>query len=243
MEPVKLLECRGVTKRFGALAAVLNFSFSLEAGEILGLIGPNGSGKTTLFNVIAGIYSPDEGEVFFRGQSIAHLPPHKICRKGIAKTSQIIQSFSDLSVFENVLVAALFGGNLTMRQARHETESILKLVGLDGLRNDPAGKIPFPLRRRLELGRTLATGAEVLLLDEVMAGLTPAEVEEALEMVKKIRAQGRTLILVEHVMRAVMGVSERVIVLHHGEKIAEGTPEEVAGNLEVINAYLGKRYV
>jgi branched-chain amino acid transport system ATP-binding protein len=243
MGSVTLLECRRVTKRFGALAAVRDFSLALRAGEILGLIGPNGSGKTTLFNVIAGIYSPDGGEVLFRGRSIAHLSPHEICRRGIAKTSQIIQSFSNLTVFENVLVAALYGRNLTMRQAQQETESILGLVGLDELRNNPAGKIPFPSRRRLELGRTVATGAEVLLLDEVMAGLTPAEVEEALEIVKKIRTQGRTLILVEHVMRAVMGISERVIVLHHGEKIAEGTPEEVAGNIEVINAYLGKRYV
>ncbi len=243
MESVTLLECRRVTKRFGALAAVRDFSLSLRAGEILGLIGPNGSGKTTLFNVIAGIYSPDGGEVLFRGKSIARLSPHEICRRGIAKTSQIIHPFSNLTVFENVLVAALYGRNLTKRQAQEETESILKLVGLDGLRNSPAGKISFPLRRRLELGRTLATGAEVLLLDEVMAGLTPAELEEALEIVKKIKTQGRTLILVEHVMRAVMGISERVIVLHHGEKIAEGTPEEVAGNIEVINAYLGKRYV
>jgi branched-chain amino acid transport system ATP-binding protein len=242
MESMTLLECRRVTKRFGALAAVRDFSLSLRAGEILGLIGPNGSGKTTLFNVIVGIYSPEGGEVLFRGKSIAHLSPHEICRKGIAKTSQIIQPFSNLTVFENVLVAALYGRNLAMRQAQEETERVLMSVGLDGLRNDPAGKITFPLRRRLELGRALATGAEVLLLDEVMTGLTPAEVEEALEILEKIRTQGRTLILVEHVMRAVMGISERIIVLNHGEKIAEGAPEEVARNLEVINAYLGKRY-
>jgi branched-chain amino acid transport system ATP-binding protein len=242
MESVTLLECRQVTKRFGALAAVRDFSLSLRAGEILGLIGPNGSGKTTLFNVIVGIHSPDGGEVLFRGKSIAHLSPHEICRKGIAKTSQIIQPFSNLTVFENVLVAALYGRNLAMHQAQEETERVLMSVGLDGLRNDPAGKIPLPLRRRLELGRALATGAEVLLLDEVMTGLTPAEVEEALDILEKIRTQGRALILVEHVMRAVMGISERIIVLNHGEKIAEGGPEEVAGNLEVINAYLGKRY-
>ena len=242
MESVTLLECQRVTKRFGALAAVRDFSLSLRAGEILGLIGPNGSGKTTLFNVIVGIHSPDGGEVLFRGKSIVHLSPHEICRMGIVKTSQIIQPFSNLTVFENVLVAALYGRNLAMRKAEEETERILMFVGLDRLQNDPAGKIPLPLRRRLELGRALATGAEVLLLDEVMAGLNPAEVEEALEVLKKIRTQGMTIVLVEHVMRAVMKISQRVVVLNHGEKIAEGAPEEVARNLDVINAYLGQRY-
>jgi branched-chain amino acid transport system ATP-binding protein len=235
------LECRRVTKRFGALEAVRNFSFALRPREILGLIGPNGSGKTTLFNLIAGLYTPDEGEILFQEKSIIHIPPHEICRLGIAKTSQITMPFGTMSVYENILVAALYGQNLGMSKAHVAAERILTFVDLHKQRDEPAGKIPVPSRRRLELGRALATGAKVLLLDEVMAGLTPAEIEQALLLLKRLSTQ-TTLIMVEHVMQAVMRISDRVLVIHHGEKIAEGTPTEVAGRSEVIEAYLGKRY-
>ncbi len=238
-----ILEGREITKYFGALAAVESVDFSVRQGEIVGMIGPNGAGKTTLFNVIAGIYKPDHGEVIFRGKQISGMKPHRVCRQGIAKTSQIVQPFTQMTVVENVLVAGLYGKGLSLRAAAREAEEISDFVGLGRVKSAPSASITVPDRRRLELARALATGAEVILLDENMAGLNPSEVEGVLGLLRKVQEQGHTLIVVEHVMRAVMEISDRIIVLNYGRKIAEGTPSEVANHEKVIEAYLGEKYV
>jgi len=240
---IEILRTERATKKFGDLTALDAVDVTLDKGVILGMIGPNGSGKTTLFNVISGIYAPASGEVRYKGQKITKKKPHLICRIGIARTFQVVQPFSQMTVLENVVVSALYGKGLGLRDAREKGEEVLEFVGLKEKIHSLPDNMTTPDRRRLELARALATEPEVILLDETMAGLTPAEIEEVLGLLRDVNKRGITIFMVEHIMRAVMTLCERIIVLNYGRKIAEGTPEEVAENKEVIKAYLGDRYV
>ncbi len=225
------------------MTALNRVEMSLQRGEILGMIGPNGSGKTTLFNVISGIYKPASGEIRFEGQPIGNKKPHLICRLGIARTFQIVQPFAQMSVLENALIGAMYGRGMHMREGREKAMEVLHFVGLKDKVHLTPNEITTEDRRRLELARALATDPKVILLDEIMAGLTPTEVEEALNLLREVNTKGITIFMVEHIMKAVMTISHRIIVLNYGEKIAEGSPREVADNPEVIKAYLGDRYV
>ncbi len=237
-----LLELKRVSKSFGGLKALSNVSFELEEGEILGIIGPNGAGKTTLFNAITGFFNPDGGEIWFKGERLIDLKPHQICQKGLVRTFQIVKPFLQLSVLDNVIVAAL-NRSKTTREATEKASRTIELIGLKEKEDTLATGLTLPHRKRLELARALATDPRLLLLDEVMAGLTPAEVDELIRLLKTVHQQGITILLIEHVMRGLMALSKRVIVLNYGEKIAEGTPEEVVRNRQVIEAYLGEEFV
>lgn len=237
-----LFEARSISKRFGGLHAVRNLSFHVNHGEILGLIGPNGAGKTTVFNLISGFYAPDSGETEFNGQKITGLaPPHKVCQKGIGRTFQIVKPFNNMSVLENVMVG-VFCHTKDAQKARMEALRIIDFVGLSRYGLFDASSLTIADRKRLELARALATKPDLLLLDEVVAGLTPKETNELISIIQSIAAQGVTILMIEHVMKAVMTLSNRIVVIHHGEKIAEGTPSEVGENKVVIDAYLGKEY-
>ncbi len=232
-----------VSKSFGGLRALDNVSFTVRRGEILGLIGPNGAGKTTLFNVITGVYKPDSGRVVFDGTDITGWPPHRVVRRGIARTFQVVKPFPGMTVKQNVMVGALFGrraGEIGPDEAEEVALEVLSFLGLEDKAELPAASLNIHEKKVLEMARALAADPLLLLLDEVLAGLTPREVEEMLGVIERVRRErGVTVIMVEHLMHAVMNIADRVVVLSFGRKIAEGPPEEVARNPVVVEAYLG----
>ena len=228
-----------VSRFFGGLSALTNVSFEISKGDIVGLIGPNGAGKTTLFNVVNGFYEPSKGEVFFRGRTISGLKPHQICQKGIARTFQVVKPLQRMSVFDNVLASA-FLRTASRGEATKLARDILQFTGLSEERDTLSKGLPLGMRKRLEIARALATQPELLLLDESFAGLNPTELNESIQIIRKIREKGITIMIIEHHMKVIMSISDRIVVLNYGEKIAEGTPQEIRHNPLVIEAYLGE---
>ena len=242
------LELKGVTKRFGGLTAVREVSFSVSPREIVGLIGPNGAGKTTLFNVVMGVYRPETGEVWLKGERVDELPAYQIARRGVRRTNQIVRPFPEMTVLENITVGALFGGRdrggLGPEEAEEVARKAMDFVELTDKEDLLAKHLNLGEKKRLELARALASNPGLLLLDETLAGLNSAEIDHALELIGRLRTElGKTIVIVEHVMRAIMKISDRIVVLHHGEKIADAPPSLVGSDERVIEAYLGERVV
>lgn len=239
---MSLIEVKDVTMRFGGLAAVADVSFVLNKGEILGLIGPNGAGKTTLFNVINGFYRPTKGDVFLNGKRVTNLRPHVLCKLGVARTFQVVRPLQRMSTLDNVLASA-FIRTKSKAEAVDLSLELLQFTGLYDDINVLSKGLPLGKRKRLEIARALATQPEIILLDEAFAGLNPTEINEQIEIVQKIRTErGITILIIEHHMKVIMAVSDRIVVLNHGEKIAEGTPLEIGHNPVVIEAYLGEEH-
>ena len=234
-----MLEVKGVSRFFGGLAALTDISFNVAKGEILGLIGPNGAGKTTLFNVVNGFYTPSKGEVFFNRKKISGLKPHQICRLGLARTFQVVKPLQRMSVLDNVIASA-FLREKNRAQAEDNAIEVLQFTGLIDDKDVISKSLPLGRRKRLEIARALATQPEMILLDESFAGLNPTELNESIGIIRKIKERGITIMIIEHHMKVIMSISDRIVVLNYGEKIAEGTPEEIRSNPLVVEAYLGE---
>jgi branched-chain amino acid transport system ATP-binding protein len=237
-----LLEVSRLTKHFGGLAAVQNVNFQIGRGEIVSLIGPNGAGKTTIFNLLSGIYSPDQGEIRLDGENLVGRRPFEVCQRGMGRTFQIMQPFPHMTVIENVLTSGLFGRvpKVPMSKVEEEAIQLCHWVGLGDKMKAYPKNLTVADQKKIEIARALAVKPKLLLLDEVMAGLTPTETTEAIRLVRQLREKGTTIFLIEHVIKVVMGISDRIIVLHHGEKISEGSSHQVANDPRVIEAYLGE---
>ena len=234
-----LLEVRGVSRFFGGLAALTDVDFTVERGEVVGLIGPNGAGKTTMFNVVNGFYPPSRGEVRFKGERISGLKPYQICGRGLARTFQVVKPLQRMTTLDNVVCSAFLRTSGRAEAVAH-AEEILKFTHLWEVRDTVSKRLPLGLRKRLEIARALATQPDLLLLDEACAGLNPSELEESIGIIRRIRERGITIMIIEHHMKVIMSISDRIVVLTYGQKLADGTPTEISANPEVIKAYLGE---